>query len=154
MDSLTFDLSKPIKVQLNVDGKNDFVDIDKIYFSAPSYKHRDLTIGLKKKFIEAVFAMTASLPKDEAQKQVNDDNGKLDAKSIKAILYAAKDFDIVSFFKKFEAFLISEIAFKDEEKKQKLVALDLQRLDESDFEELLAKYLEVFFIVSWMKTLS
>jgi len=156
MESLTFDLSTPIKVQINVDSKNDFADIDKIYLSAPSFKHRDLTIVLKKKFIEAVFAMTASLPKDEAQKQVqvNDENGKLEAKSIKAILYAAKDFDIVSFFKRFETFLISDIAFKDEERKQKLVALDLQKLDESDFEELLAKYLEVFFIVSWMKTLS
>ena len=118
MDSLIFNLSTPIKVQINIDGKNDFADIDKIYLAAPSYKHRDLTIGLKKKFIEAIFAMTASLPKDEAQKQVNDENGKLDAKSIKAILYAAKDFDILSFFKKFEAFLISDIAFKDEERKQ------------------------------------
>lgn len=154
MDSLIFDLSKAIKVQLNVDGKNDFANIDKIYLSAPSFKNRDLTIGLKKKFIEAVFAMTASLPKDEAQKQVNDDNGKLDAKSIKTILYAAKDFDILSFFKKFEKFLLDDIAFKDEEKKQKLFAGDLEKLDESDFEELLAKYLEVFFIAFWMKTLS
>ena len=154
MDSLIFDLTQPIKVQFNTDGKNDFIDLDKIYLTAPTYKHRDLTIGLKKKFIEAIFAMTSSISKEDAQKQVSDEKEELDAKSIKAILYAAKDFDIVSFFKKFESFLLSEVAFKDEARKQKLTSLDLQKISESDFEELLAKYLEGFFIVSWMKTLS
>lgn len=153
-DNLTFTLSAPLKVQLNVEGKNDFVEISTFYLSAPSFRHKDHTINLKKKFIEAVFAMTSSLQKEEAQKQVNDEGGKLDAKAIKAILFAAKDFDILSFFKKFEAFLLSEICFKDSDMKQKITNLELQKLDESDFEELLAKYLEVFFITSWMKTLN
>jgi hypothetical protein len=45
------------------------------------------------------------------------------------------------------------VAFKDEEMKQPLNSLDIEKINEEDFEELLAKYLEVFFIVSWMKTL-
>jgi len=38
--------------------------------------------------------------------------------------------------------------------KQPLISSEVQKIDESDFEELLAKYIEVFFIVSWMKTLN
>jgi len=153
-DKLTFTLTIPIKVQVNIDGKNDFAEVSNLYLVAPTYKHRDHTIGLKKKFIEAIFAMTNSLAKEDAQKQVSDDKSQLDSKSIKAIIYAAKDFDIISFLKKFESFLLSEICFKDEELKQKITGLELQKIDENDFEELLAKYLESFFIVSWMKTLS
>lgn len=153
-DKLIFQLQTPIKVQLNVEGNNSFAEISDLYLLAPTYKHRDHTIGLKKKFIEAVFAMANSTNRDEAQSKVNDKDGFLDAKSIKAVLYAAKDFDIVSFFKKFEAFLLSEICFKDEDSKQKITGLEIQKIDENDFEELLAKYLEAFFITSWMKTLS
>ena len=153
-DKLIFTLQSPIKAQLNVDGKNDFVEVSQLYLSAPTYKHRDHTIGLKKKFIEAIFAMANATSRDDAQSKVNDKEGTLDAKAIKAVLYAAKDFDIVSFFKKFEAFLLSEVCFKDEEMKQKITSLEIQKLEETDFEELLAKYLEAFFITSWMKTLS
>ena len=153
-DKTTFTLESPIKVSANIDGMNEFIDLNEIYLSAPTYKHRDLTINLKKKFIEAIFAMTNSLNRNDAEKQVSEEKGELDSKAIKAILYAAKDFDIVSFFKLFERLLLSGLAFKDEEMKQKLTSLELQKLDESDFEELLAKYIEVFFVTSWMKTLS
>jgi len=151
IDKITFKLQTPVKTQVNIDGRNDFADLENIYLQAPSYKQKDKTLVLKKKFIEAVFLMTNSLQRQEAQEQVGD--GKLDAKSIKAVLFAAKDFDIVAYFKQFESLLLS-VGFKDEEMKQPLNNLDIQKLDESDFEELLAKYLEVFFITSWMKTLS
>lgn len=150
-DKITFDLQNPIKVQTNIDNKNEFIDLDKIYLKAPSYKEKDKTLILKKKFIEAVFAMTATIQKQEAQEQIGE--GKLDSKAIKAILFASKDFDIVSYFKHFESLLLS-VAFKDEDMKQPLNSLDIQKINEFDFEELLAKYLEVFFIVLWMKTLS
>ena len=150
-DKISFTLQNPIKVQANFDGKNEFVDLNTVYLRAPSYKQKDKTLILKKKFIEAVFLMTNSLQKQEAQEQVGE--GKLDAKAIKAVLYAAKDFDIISYFKHFESLLLN-VGFKDEDMKQPLNNLDVQKLDESDFEELLAKYLEVFFITSWMKTLS
>ena len=119
--------------------------------SAPSYKDKDKTLLLKKKFIEAIFSMTQSLSKQQASEQIENENG-LDTKAIKAILYASPNFDIVSYFKSFENLLLN-VAFKDEEMKQPLISLDIQKINDEDFEELLAKYLEVFFIVSWMKTL-
>lgn len=151
MDNIIFDLQTPLKVQANVDGKNVFNDLDKIYLKAPTYKDKDKTLVLKKKFIEAIFAMTATIQKQDAQEQIGD--GKLDSKTIKAILFASKDFDIVAYFKHFESLLIN-VAFKDEDMKQPLIISEIQKINESDFEELLAKYLEVFFIVSWMKTLN
>ena len=151
MDNITFDLQTPLKVQANVDGKNVFNDLDKIYLKAPTYKDKDKTLVLKKKFIEAIFAMTATIQKQDAQEQIGE--GKLDSKAIKAILFASKDFDIVAYFKHFESLLIN-VAFKDEDMKQPLIISEVQKIDESDFEELLAKYIEVFFIVSWMKTLN
>ena len=151
IDKITFDLQDSIKVQTNIDNKNEFIDLNKIYLKAPSYKEKDKTLLLKKKFIEAIFSMTATLQKQEAQEQIGE--GKLDAKAVKAILFASKDFDIVAYFKHFESFLLN-VAFKDEDMKQPLNSLDIQNIKEFDFEELLAKYLEVFFIVSWMKTLS
>jgi hypothetical protein len=150
-DKIIFDFQTPLKVQANVDGKNVFNDLDKIYLSAPSYKDKDKTLLLKKKFIEAVFGMTQSLSKQQASEQIENEKG-LDAKAIKAILYASPNFDIVGYFKSF-ANLLLNVAFKDEEMKQPLNSLDIEKINEEDFEELLAKYLEVFFIVSWMKTL-
>ena len=151
MENIIFDLQTPLKVQANVDGKNVFNDLDKIYLKAPTYKDKDKTLVLKKKFIEAIFAMTATIQKQDAQEQIGE--GKLDSKAIKAILFASKDFDIVAYFKHFESLLIN-VAFKDEDMKQPLIISEIQKINESDFEELLAKYIEVFFIVSWMKTLN
>lgn len=150
-DKIIFDLQNSIKVQFKDGDKNSFIDLDKIYLSAPSYKDKDKTLLLKKKFIEAVFGMTQSLSKQQASEQIENENG-LDAKAIKAILYASPNFDIVSYFKSF-ANLLLNVAFKDEEMKQSFTTLDIEKINEEDFEELLAKYLEVFFIASWMKTL-
>lgn len=150
-DTIIFDLQNSIKVQFKDGEKNSFIDLNKIYLSAPSYKDKDKTLLLKKKFIEAIFSMTQSLSKQQASEQIENENG-LDTKAIKAILYASPNFDIVSYFKSFENLLLN-VAFKDEEMKQPLISLDIQKINDEDFEELLAKYLEVFFIVSWMKTL-
>lgn len=150
-DKIIFDLQNSIKVQFKDGDKNSFIDLDKIYLSAPSYKDKDKTLLLKKKFIEAIFGMTQSLSKQQASEQIENENG-LDAKAIKAILYASPNFDIVSYFKLF-ANLLLNVAFKDEEMKQPFTTLDIEKISDEDFEELLAKYLEVFFIVSWMKTL-
>jgi hypothetical protein len=150
-DKIIFDLQNSIKVQFKDGDKNSFIDLDKIYLSAPSYKDKDKTLLLKKKFIEAIFGMTQSLSKQQAGEQIENENG-LDTKAIKAILYASPNFDIVSYFKSF-ANLLLNVAFKDEEMKQPLNSLDIEKINDEDFEELLAKYLEVFFIVSWMKTL-
>ena len=150
-DKIIFDLQNSIKVQFKDGDKNSFIDLNKIYLSAPSYKDKDKTLLLKKKFIEAIFGMTQSLSKQQAGEQIENENG-LDTKAIKAILYASPNFDIVSYFKSFVNLLLN-VAFKDEEMKQPFNSLDIEKINDEDFEELLAKYLEVFFIVSWMKTL-
>jgi hypothetical protein len=149
MDKITFDLQNPIKVQSNIDGINQFIDLDKIFLSAPSFKQKDKTLILKKKFIEAVFAMASNLSKESNEVT----EAKLDAKAIKAVLYAAKDFDIVSYFNQFSSLLLN-VAFKDEDLTQPLLNIEINKISENDFEELLAKYIEIFFIVSWMKTLN
>ena len=150
-DKIIFDLQNSIQVQFKDGDKNSFLDLNKIYLSAPSYKDKDKTLLLKKKFIEAIFGMTQSLSKQQAGEQIENENG-LDTKAIKAILYASPNFDIVSYFKSFANLLVN-VAFKDEEMKQPFNSLDIEKINDEDFEELLAKYLEVFFIVSWMKTL-
>jgi hypothetical protein len=152
-DKIIFELKQSIKVQANIDGKNDFIDLDKIYLLAPSYKEKDKTLILKKKFLEAMLLLPSYMSRQEAQEQVNSDNVKFDAKTIHALLFLFKDFDIVSYHKYF-ANLLLNVAFKDEESKQPLTALDINKISEDDFEGLLAKYLEVFFIVSWTKTLN
>lgn len=154
IDKLEFDLESSIKVQANIKGENTFIDLNKLQLKAPNYKHKDYTIALKKKFMEALFGMTNSVNKDEAQSAVSSsDDDKLDVQSIKAILYASPNFDIVSFYNKFVKFLTVDICFKDEEFEQCVTKGELEKLSEIDLENLIAKYIEVFFIVSWMKTL-
>lgn len=153
-EKTTFKFSQPIKVQYKLDGKNDFMDIEEIYLQAPSFKEKDITRGLKKKFIEAMFTMTTSIPQQDAQARTStDEAGELDEKGIKAVLYAAKGFDVVDFFNRF-AVLLERVAFKDEEMQQKMIRIEFDKIDDNDFEDLVAKYIQVFFIVSWMKTIS
>lgn len=152
-EKFTFDLQNKIKTQLKVDGKNDIVEVIQLYLSAPTYKQKDLTLVLKKKFIEAIFAMTNSVSRSDAEKTVQSEESELDAKAAKAIIFGAKDFDIVYFFGRFEQLLL-KVCFKDEDMTQAILPVDISKLNESDFEDLLAKYLEVFFLSSWMKTLS
>jgi hypothetical protein len=155
-DKLTFKLNKTIKCQASVKGENTFIELDKLYLKAPTFRHKDYTLVLKKWFVEALFTVTNSLDEQDAQQEIggsNKNKDSLGAKSIKTILYAAKGFDIVAFYNKFEKFLTVDVCFKDEDHEQCLSIGDLQKLSEDDFENLLAKYIEVFFIVSWMKTL-
>jgi hypothetical protein len=155
-DKFVFDLNNPIKIQANINKENTFIDLDKLYLKAPTYRHKDYTLVLKKKFLEGLFKMTKSVDRDDAQKQLDvasDSDDKLDSQAIKTILYAAEDFDILAFYKKFEKLLAVDICFKDENYEQLLSVNDVQKLSEEDFENLITKYIEVFFIVSWMKTL-
>lgn len=153
-DKIVFELKNPIKVQINIDGKNNFIDLDKIYLSAPKPNHKDKTLPLKKQFLEAVFLMPTYISRQKAEEEAQKTGTQNPtAKEIKGLLYAFKDFDIVKFYQLFTNFLPS-VAFKDEDNTQRLIHLDIDKISENDFEELLAKYLEVFFIQSWFATLS
>jgi len=152
MDKIVFELQDSIKVQSNIDGRNDFVDLKEIYLVAPTYKQKDLTLVLKKKFIEAQLGLILNMPKDKAESS-QEGEGKLNAQAVKLILYGAKDFDIVAYFASF-AKILQSVAFKDESCEQKLNQLEIEKLSENDFENLLARYFEVFFISLWMRTLN
>lgn len=149
-DKFAFDLTAPIKVQMNVDGKNEFVDLDKLYLSAPTYKHKDLTIDLKKRFISAMVRMANSNKLKSEQSQPAEDK-PLEAKAFIAILYAAgDDFDLIEFFKKFSNLFCAGVCFKDESMQNKIHSLELEKLSENDFNNLVGKYLEVFMSASLM----
>jgi len=156
-DKFKFKLANPIKVQANIDGENTFSDLKALYLKAPTYRHRDKTLVLKKMFIGAIFGMTSSLNQEDAQARIDDasdtKDNKIDAKSAKVILYSDRDFDLDGFYKKFTKLLLSDICFKDEQHEQPILSVDVNKLSEDDFEELVAKYIEFFFATSWMKTL-
>lgn len=156
IEAIEFQLQDPIKVSANIKGENTFIDLEQLYLRAPTSKHRIYSIPLKKKFMEALFGMTKSVNKDEAQSSLDkasSDDEKLDAQAIKTILYASEGFDIMAFYDKFIKFLSADVCFKDEEHKDSIKGLELEKLSEDDLESLISKYIEVFFIVSWMKTL-
>jgi hypothetical protein len=162
-DNTVFILEEPIKSQLNVDGKNDIVDINSLYLSAPTYKEKDRTIPLKQAFITAQsrlgMLMMDSIDQSEAQRrrEEREEEGEeeMDISGIKMILFASGGdaINLKLFFDNF-AKLLCSVAFKDEDMKQPIRALDLQKMSEDDFENLIATYIQVFFISSWMKTLS
>jgi hypothetical protein len=157
-DYISCKLSVPIKVHGMVDGKNELVDCEELFLKAPTLKHRNHTIQLKKKFFEATMGMTA-FSQDDAQKQLNspsegdDSSDNMTAQQILTILYASKGFDILDFFKAFEEFLLNGICFTDSDLSSRIKPSSIDKIDESDFEKLISEYIEFFFIVSWMKTL-
>ena len=148
-DNFIFELQNPIKTQANIEGKNDFIDLELIYCSAPNYKHKDFTINLKKKFMEALLSIAFNGNGEDADDDsANKKDKKLDKQTIKALLYSAKGFDLRAYLRDFEA-LLKKVAFKDEEKTQPLNNLDFDKLDGDDLENLVIGYIEIFFIVSW-----
>jgi hypothetical protein len=160
IEKTSFKISEPVKLEYKLDGKNDFMDIDEIYFKAPTRAERDICRGLKKKFMEAMFGMTASASPEEAQRRIDTSSSSKvkdevpDAQAIKVIMFASKDFNIGDYIKRFIV-LFERVAFKDDELKQPLTSLDFEKFDnENDIEDLIAHYIQVFFIVSWMKTIS
>lgn len=153
-ESFNFKLKDKIEVHINNNGKNDFINIDEIYLKAPSKGERDITRSLKKKYIEAVIALPQSIKIDEAEKNFKSgEEEKFDAKAIKFVLYAVKDFDINKFYNLFSN-LLSRVAYKDENLEQKITSSELDLLSEEDFENIVVTYLEFFFVTSWMNSLA
>tara|TARA_R110000782_G_scaffold97853_4_gene182894 strand:+ start:83 stop:577 length:495 start_codon:yes stop_codon:yes gene_type:complete len=162
-DTEIFLLAEPIKASLKVDGKNDIVDLETLYLSGPTYKHKDKTLPLKQAFISAQMKfglmMKDSIDAGEAEKRREEREGEedsgMDASAIKMILFGSGDssINLPLFFKNFIR-LLESVAFKDEKMTQPIKGIELEKLSEFDFDELVAKYIEVFFISSWMKTIS
>lgn len=155
-DSFVYELESSISVHNKVNGKNQLDHIDKLYLQAPSMKGLSrYSLPMKKKFFEAMFSMTQNVSRDEAERKMQQDSSSdgLDAKSILAILYGAKDFDILSFYDICNSFLVN-VCFKDEDLQNNITLNELRSVKEEELEGLVAKYIEVFFSTSWMKMLS
>ena len=164
IDKINFTLENPIKTQIKVDGKNDILDVSELYLFCPSYKEKDKTLPIKQAFITAQtrlsFAMadvmdSDSIEKRREERESSEEENKMDIQGIKMILFASGEqaININLFFNNFSK-LLKAVCFKDEEKTQPINDSEIQKMDESDFENLIAKYIEVFFISSWTKTLS
>lgn len=144
-------ISKPIRVQIRVGGKNDFMDIDTIYFAAPTADDRLLTTSLKKRFKEALFAISVAARKEGVSGKAPIDPDKtLNKDEILDLVMFAKDFDIEAFLQKF-CTLFERVAFKDEEMTQRIIPSELDKIEGDDLEDLVGGYIENFFIGSWMK---
>ncbi len=107
--------------------------------------------------MEAMFSIGQSYSKKEADQALDnnkDSNSTQDAKGIIMVLYMAKDFDILKFFEEFQDFLVSGVCFTNKHMTDRLKPSYLDKISQNDLESLIGKYIEVFFISSWMKTLS
>lgn len=154
-DSFKFDLTTPIEVYQNINGKNDIVKCQKLYLNAPTAQHRNNTLVLKKMFLQGMVAVANDIKTDNqpASSDLQEDS-QLDKKAIKTILFISSGIDIVKFMDEFKKLLINKIAYTDENSKHSLTSVYFNKLSDEDIENLIANYIEVFFIVSWLRTLS
>jgi hypothetical protein len=154
-DIVEFKLTTPIKIQAQEDGKNIFKDIKTLYMQAPSQKQMRRTINLKQNFLQSIFGMAKSFSQEEANKNLNTEESdkQFDAKGILAAINLGSD-NIEKFYNDFEKYLISGVVFLDDSLEQKITSSYIEAMELEDFELMVAKYIEVFFIQSWMKTMS
>ena len=154
-DTFEFSLSSPIKIQGVKDGKNQFIEQDILYLTAPSQKQMRETLNLKQSFLKSIFGMARSFSKDEVNNKLNKEqsDSKFDAKGIIAALNLGSD-RITDFYSEFESYLTSGVAFVNKSLDNRINSQHIELLSIDDFEQLVAKYIEVFFIQSWMKGMS
>ncbi len=96
-------------------------------------------------------SLIGDLAGNKQETKSNDDSG-LDADSIKESLSICNDDDLIEFHDKFMEFFTQDICFKDEDVTGKLLPIDIEKIDVDDLEGMISKYIEVFFISSWMKS--
>lgn len=167
-EKFEFELKKSLKVHGQIDGKNEFVELNKLYLKAPTYKHRDKTIGLKQAFLtaeelrnmkilatgvyDAVQKMKNEMPNQKNSKNKEDDQ-EVPEETIRSVLFKSGEdcINLSKFFDKFTNLLTSNICFKDEECENVIKTHELQELAEEDFENLVVEYIKVFFTSSWLK---
>jgi hypothetical protein len=150
-----FKLENPIKVHFKEDGKNIEKEIDELYLSEPSaYEDRAITINLRQPFLKAMVDLASKHSNKEQQAQEKKDDDLFDEKSIKLILTLGFDGDELNKYYDHFKEIASRRIFKDSAKEQKINKVDLNKLSETDFDNLLTRYLHLFFVNSWMKTLA
>lgn len=154
-DFIEIKIDSSIKSQLKVGEKNSLVDLDTFYLKCFNVKdHKNITLALRNKYKRmmignaTLFSKLISDNKKEIKEELNE---KEQVDSILEILSISDDIELISFYEKFKEFLLQDIAFKDESFSQKINALDLENLDNNDLEKIIANYIAVFFVSSWMK---
>ncbi len=96
----------------------------------------------------SLFSKLISAENQPARKELTDEE---EVDSIIQTLSICDGDELISFYAKFKEFLINDVAFKDESLKQKLNPIELNLLDNDDLEKIIANYVAVFFVASWMK---
>jgi hypothetical protein len=154
MDNQKFNLSQEIEVHLSENGKNINKAINELYLKAPSaYDDRYLILSLRQSFLKAMTQLAKSFDNQRsnvAEKEEQDD--KIDEKAIKAIINLGGE-DIIKFYNDFID-LASKNVFKDSECLQKLNKVELNKINADDLDNLIARYIHLFFVNSWMKVLA
>lgn len=154
-DFIEVKIANPIKIQCNIDGRNDFIDLDKIYLKCFNKKdHQNITLLLRNQYKRMMLSNISLMPSNDSVRDVKDKQESTEEETIestKQVLSICDGDKLLSFYDKFKEFLSKDVAFKDESFKQKMNGVDLDKLDMDDFEKIVASYIGVFFVSSWMK---
>lgn len=152
---IEFELTTPIKntYKGNHENKNELLDCNKLYLKANTPKHKEQTRELKRLFLRAMALMANTMRNNQRQEEseVSDKDSKLDKDWIKSMFLIA-DIDLNLYFKIFKKFALKDICYTDKDFKHLIKSDDFDNLSEDDEESLVASYLEVFFIHSWIPT--
>jgi hypothetical protein len=146
-DFIEFKLSESIKTSVG----SELKDLDTLYLKCFNIAdHRNITISLRnqyKRMVVCVLPILNDLPKPKDQ----DGTGEQKAEDIKELFSIFDGDEFVAFLDKFLEFFKLDILFKDENFKHKANDIDINKINPDDIELLIAKYIEVFFLSSWMK---
>jgi hypothetical protein len=151
METQLFNLENSIKVHLNQNGKNTIVEVSELYLKAPSaYEDRTQILSLRQSFLKGLTKLANDFAgKGEATK---DDSKELDNKTISAVINLGVE-NIANFYNDFIELGVKNI-FKDQGSEQKINKAELNKLSQEDLDNLIATYLRLFFVNSWMKVLA
>lgn len=161
---ITVQIDSPIKCQVNIDGKNQFADIDTIYLKAFNVKeHKNITLPLRNLYkrmnLGNLSLLEKILTEDSDKNRVSKDESvkseeQLDKELKESILQGftiTNPDELMVFYDKFKEFLYLNIAFKDQSFSSKINAVDAENLDNDDLESIISSYIASFFFQSWTR---
>jgi len=146
-DFFEFKLSSSINTSVG----SELKDLDTIYLKCFNIAdHRNATILLRNQYKRMVIDVLPDLEKLPKPKN-QESSGEQKAEDIKELFSIFDGDKFITFLDKFIEFFKLDIAFKDSDLKYKMINIDINKIDSLDLELLVAKYIEVFFLSSWMK---
>ena len=154
---LEIKLEKPVECFFNDNGVNEIRVIDTFYFTAPTYKHKDLMLEIRQAFFGACTMLAKqSSGNSNANSSEKDkaDDFEVNEEMVKgAINFSGDGFDIVKFYNNMTKLFVKDICFKDEEKKNKILSSELGKLSAEDMDKIVIDYIVCFFATSWSRLL-